>query len=139
MSETVTGRSLLFFPSRPSRYLLRQAKTWLALIAWRCATRATDASAQCLFNDSSFLFDRSPPPFYVTNRLNRPLLGSVHLFLVDTYRCAHIGQHPYLFTLSPDGSYQTLTQEPHNPRRTHDSLHRAKIVIQPVERFFHYR
>jgi hypothetical protein len=45
MSETVTARTLLLLPSRPSRYLLRQAKTWLALIACRCATRATDAPA----------------------------------------------------------------------------------------------
>jgi hypothetical protein len=78
-------------------------------------SRHRRTSAQCLFNDSSFLFDRSPPPFYVTNRLNRPLLGSVHLFLVDTYRCAHIGQHPYLLTLSLDGSYQTLTGQVAQP------------------------
>jgi hypothetical protein len=72
-------------------------------------SRYRRTGAQRLFNDSSFLFDRSPPPFYVTNSLNRHLLGSVHLSLVDTYRCAHIGQHPYLLTLSPHGSYQTLT------------------------------
>jgi hypothetical protein len=46
---------------------------------------------QGLFNDPSFLFDRSPPPLDVSNSLNRPLLGSVHLSLVDTYRCAHKG------------------------------------------------
>jgi hypothetical protein len=77
-------------------------------------SRHRRTGAQRLFNDSSFLFDRSPPPFYLTNSLNRPLLGSVHLFLVDTYRCAHIGQHPYLLTLSLDGSYQTLTQLLHD-------------------------
>jgi hypothetical protein len=37
----------------------------------------------------------TPPPLYLSNSLNRPLLGSVHLSLVDTYRCAYIGQHPY--------------------------------------------
>jgi len=29
---------------------------------------------------------------------------------VDTYRCALIGQHPYLLSLRPDGSDQTLTE-----------------------------
>ena len=28
--------------------------------------------------------------------------------------------------------------EPDNTRRVHNSLHRTEIVIQPVERFFHY-
>jgi len=28
---------------------------------------------------------------------------------VDTYRCAHIGQHPYLLSLRPDGLDQSLT------------------------------
>jgi len=28
---------------------------------------------------------------------------------VDTYRCAHIGQHPYLLSLRPDGSHRSLT------------------------------
>jgi RHS repeat-associated protein len=28
---------------------------------------------------------------------------------VDTYRCAHIGQHPYLDSLRPDGFHQSLT------------------------------
>ena len=37
------------------------------------------------------------------------LLGCVHLILVDTYRCAHNGQHPYLLSLRPDGSHQSLT------------------------------
>ena len=37
------------------------------------------------------------------------LVGCVHLSLVDTYRCAHIGQHPYLISLRPDGFHRTLT------------------------------
>jgi hypothetical protein len=28
---------------------------------------------------------------------------------VDTYRCAHIGQHPYLLSLRPDGFDRSLT------------------------------
>lgn len=28
---------------------------------------------------------------------------------MDTYRCAHIGQHPYLLSLRPDGLDQSLT------------------------------
>jgi hypothetical protein len=28
---------------------------------------------------------------------------------VDTYRCAHIGKHPYLLSLRPDGFHQSLT------------------------------
>jgi hypothetical protein len=42
---------------------------------------------------------------------NRHLLRSVHLSLVDTYRCAHNGEHPYLFSFRPDGFYPTLTLE----------------------------
>jgi hypothetical protein len=30
-------------------------------------------------------------------------IGSVHLSLMDNYRCAHNGQHPYLFSFHPDG------------------------------------
>src|ERR1700756_1038837 len=65
---------------------------------------------QRLFDDSSLLFDRSPPSHFSLGCLIKDgLLGCVHLFLVDTYRCAHIGQHPYLLSLRPDGSHQSLT------------------------------
>ena len=30
---------------------------------------------------------------------------------MDTYRCVHIGQHPYLDSLRPDGFHQSLTKE----------------------------
>jgi len=29
---------------------------------------------------------------------------------VDTYRCAHNGQHPYLLSIRPDGHEMTLTK-----------------------------
>src|ERR1700756_5636078 len=65
---------------------------------------------QRLFDDSSLLFDRSPPSHFSLGCLIKDgLLGCVHLFLMDTYRCAHIGQHPYLLSLRPDGSHQSLT------------------------------
>jgi len=65
------------------------------------------------FDDSSLLFDRSPPSRFSLGCLNKDgLLGCVHLFLVDTYRCAHIGQHPYLLSLRPDGFHHSLTKEP---------------------------
>src|SRR5882672_10490543 len=67
---------------------------------------------QRLFDDSPLLFDRSPPSRFSLGCLNKDgLLGCVHLFLVDTYRCAHIGQHPYLLSLRPDGSHQSLTMK----------------------------
>ena len=72
-------------------------------------SRYRRTGTQCLFNDSSLLFDRSPLSLYASISLYRPLLGSVHLSLVDTYRCAHFGQLPCLLTLSPDGSDQSLT------------------------------
>jgi len=31
---------------------------------------------------------------------------------VDTYRCVHNGQHPYLLPFRPDGSDQSLTLKP---------------------------
>src|ERR1700740_2368564 len=66
---------------------------------------------QRLFDDSSLLFDRSPPSHFSLGCLIKDgLLGCVHLFLMDTYRCAHIGQHPYLLSLRPDGSHQSLTE-----------------------------
>jgi hypothetical protein len=113
MSETVTGRSLLLLPSRPSRYLLRQAKTWLALIACRCATRATDAPAPKVSSTiRRFSSIDSPSPLYLSNRLNRPLLGSVHLSPRGHLSMCPLGQLPYLLSFRPDGSDQSLTANP---------------------------
>jgi len=41
---------------------------------------------------------------------------------VDTYRCAHNRQHPYLLSLRPDGLDQSLT--PYKPNDT--------VVVRPT-------
>src|SRR5438445_3777634 len=67
-------------------------------------------SFQRLFDDAALLFDRSPPSRFSLGCLIKDgLLRCVHLSLVDTYRCAHNGQHPYLLSLRPDGLDQSLT------------------------------
>src|ERR1700741_3827030 len=79
-------------------------------------SRYRRTGTQGLFNDSLLLFDRSPLPLYARIRLNRPLLGRVHLSLVATYPCAPFRQLPCLLTLSPDGSDQSLTTHSNPPR-----------------------
>jgi hypothetical protein len=92
---------------------------------------------QRLFDDSSLLFDRPLPSRYLLGCLIKDgLLGCVQLFLVDTYRCARIGQHPYLLSLRPDGSHQSLTKIVHttyrkaNPSSIWYPLMEAQIVIE---------
>jgi len=97
MSDRVTGRSLLdsFFPAFLHDTSCISSKTWLALTACR-ATRATGALASNV--SSTMRHFSSPDRRHLTIRLGYlikdGLLGDVHLSLVDTYRCARIGQHP---------------------------------------------
>jgi hypothetical protein len=114
MSETVTGRSLLLLPSRPSPYLLRQAKTWLALIACHCATRATDVPAPKISSTIRRFSSTDLRRLFTGVTVSIVLCSEVSIYpswtLIDVP--IHIRQHPYLLTLSPDGSDQALTTSP---------------------------
>ena len=51
---------------------------------------------------------------------------------MDTYRCAHIGQHPYLLSIRLDGSHQPLTR---SPRYLRQLVERVEGVVRrdPVQ------
>jgi hypothetical protein len=51
---------------------------------------------------------------------------------VDTYRCAHNGQHPYLLSIRPDGHEMTLTLEARLSRRMSFGILSALVVITSV-------
>jgi hypothetical protein len=48
---------------------------------------------------------------------------------VDTYRCAHNGQHPYLLSIRPDGHEMTLTKGKSSIRLVLDNHTAAKAVL----------
>lgn len=78
------------------------------LSAVRVFQRIVDLAGEDVFGERIAV--SAPSHFSLGCLIKDGLLRSVHLFLVDTYRCAHIGQHPYLLSLRPDGSDQSLTK-----------------------------
>ena len=114
MSDKVTGRSLLgwLIPSRPFAILLAPVKNLVGVD--RMPPRYAYWSGHLLLTFPR-RFGASLQPIAAVSLLacvsSRTVCSDVSIyFLVDTYRCAHIGQHPYLLSLRPDGSHQSLTE-----------------------------